>query len=923
VIKYDRFQYVSSVTEWDSQSNYKDGALVRYDNRVWQAASQDSTAVTGPTFDLENWELVNPGTFNGGIGLSGADRTMGFYIAGVNSPGLELPLLIDGVDYPGVQVYGNYFLGDPGVIDATYQSEFTNTNLGTQFTDIVVDGGKFIGPYEGHAPEELINGSEFDTLDMRVFTRPGSDWNLNGHGFEVNSIRYEYQPDITTTYSWANVVEHPVQVLVSNITTGRDLYVGIDYVIDWDDQTVSFANLVSTGDILNISVYELGGGSQLYRANYQGTEVGDSVAIPVNAAEINDVAVFVNGTITAEVTWMPFAESLVWSILDQYNRLDVVINNETYYRALQDVIAGIAIDNASYWVEFVPTLQTLVSFGTTYGFDDGIALVAFGATQPIDYSWSTPQVTNTIADSAIVTSKTITLTTSVQGTNPANMIVVRNGRRLRPPEGIEWFGNNSTVEFGLPQRGGYQQSIIDPATDMQVWVDNVLQTQSLGAFIGDYSVTNWDGSNDPGRQVVFQTPPASAARILISVSTVASYSVVGNKIEIIGVINIGDKFTITTWNDTAQQNILTLVFQGPVTTGITIEEPYDSTDYDLAVITNTAGSYDYSVGVSIANNNFNLQRLGILASRLWVTLDGFRLFEGADYTVASQQLILASGPISPTQVLAVTEFTNNIVPEATGFRIFQDMRGVQATYRITAKTTTVLLQDLSTTDDTAHVMDASALSEPTLELGIFGVVTIDGERIMYRDRNVGLNTISGLRRGTAGTATGAHVAGADVYDLGRGNFLTEQYQDYLVKDITQAYDATNPLPARPISGETVFYAAGIAVAAAESIEVYVGGTRQYATGLTPHGDEYSSQYRYNVLDLNPVSIEFVVDSIEEPPLAAPLDSAAVTILVRRGVTWYQAGVVYNPDTQTVEQQPSNGVALQDTDTVAARFLRGI
>ena len=34
---------------------------------------------------------------------------MGYYVPGVNQPGLELPLLIDGVDYPGVQVYGTYF----------------------------------------------------------------------------------------------------------------------------------------------------------------------------------------------------------------------------------------------------------------------------------------------------------------------------------------------------------------------------------------------------------------------------------------------------------------------------------------------------------------------------------------------------------------------------------------------------------------------------------------------------------------------------------------------------------------------------------------------------------------------------------------------------------------------------------------------
>jgi len=47
-------------------------------------------------------------------------------------------------------------------------------------------------------------------------------------------------------------------------------------------------------------------------------------------------------------------------------------------------------------------------------------------------------------------------------------------------------------------------------------------------------------------------------------------------------------------------------------------------------------------------------------------------------------------------------------------------------------------------------------------------------------------------------------------------------------------------------------------------------------------------------------------------LEAPQAGVEVTILVRHGVTWYQQGV----------NEASDGVALQDTDTQAARFLRG-
>jgi hypothetical protein len=58
VIKYDRFQYFSTVQTWNANGTYQDGQLVRYENRVWQASSADSTAVVGPTFNLEDWTEI-------------------------------------------------------------------------------------------------------------------------------------------------------------------------------------------------------------------------------------------------------------------------------------------------------------------------------------------------------------------------------------------------------------------------------------------------------------------------------------------------------------------------------------------------------------------------------------------------------------------------------------------------------------------------------------------------------------------------------------------------------------------------------------------------------------------------------------------------------------------------------------------------
>jgi hypothetical protein len=510
-----------------------------------------------------------------------------------------------------------------------------------------------------------------------------------------------------------------------------------------------------------------------------------------------------------------------------------------------------------------------------------------------------------VADANMVSNKIIVLTNSVQGSNLANAVITRNGLRLRPPAGIEWIGDDSSVSFGLPQRGNYSQSAINAISDITVWVDNILQVQNVGSTQGNYAVTAWTGSNTPGRQVVFFTPPPSGARILIAVNTLADYAIVGNQAQISATVNLNDVFAVTTWNDTSQQWPLTLVFQGPVTEGLTLTEGYDTTVYDAATVNNTPGSYDYSLGTTIPVNNFYLERSLNEASRLWATLNGNRLFEGIDYTVEGDYLIYSGGVIGTTDVMVIEEFTNSVVPDAMAFRIFQDMRGVQATYRITEDTTTTLAQDLSSTADIAYVADAGQLSNPDLEMGIFGVVTIDGERVMYRARDMVANTISGLMRGTAGTAAADHDTGTDVYDTGRGNLLPPQFQDYIVIDTSTGDDST-----------TIFYAPSIEFAdftdstvETAAIEVYVGGQRQYAYSDTTA----ESPYRYFVTDYDPLAVEFVVDMDVFPPLLPPAAGVEVTILVRQGITWYAPG----------NGTASDGIALQDTQTQAARFLRGL
>jgi hypothetical protein len=843
-IKYDRYQYQTAVTPWQSGQVYPSGTLVRYVDRVWSADTQ----IENTEFDPDQWTVVPAGD------LSGVDRTMGYYVPRVNEPGLDLALLISGIAYPGVQVtapafdqntgfdIGNYDINsfdniafgpegratyDPAILDAIYESEFTDTFLGTRPTDINVDGGSFVDTYSSHAPEELIPGAIFDTLDMRVFTTPGADWSGNGHGFQSATEKFVYSSQ-NNSIQFGNLLDYPATVQVWNQTRRVQLILGRDYSINWTTLTVEVADVIgaNVNDVIVVTARGLGGGNQLYINSYNGSAVTDSVVVPIEFDLINDAVVFVNGEFVPAVNF---------------------------------VTAGIG--------------STRVQFPASYNVDDYILVTLFGATatNPV-LSWSTPVTEYFVADNSL----TYQLSSNPLGTNPANIVVERNGVRARPAEGAEYTGDGSTAEFALPTRGGYSQTdIID--TDVAVYVNNTALVLNT-----DFTVSAVDSSSD--RSVVLSQAPVTGARVLISVSTAAQYTIAGNVLSWNAVGSLipvtGDIVSVTTWNDTREQDIVTKVFQGPTAQGIAITQGYDETEFDVGTIPGQPGAFDYSAGSVIATNRFDLGRPITNPGRLLVTLDGNYLFENIGYTIDGTALVISGPVINSAQVLAVTVFTDSTVPNAIAFRIFQDMRGLQLNYRITDSTTTELTQALTDTADTIHVADAAQLSQPDLQKGIFGFVTVGNERISYRERNLENNTVSGLRRGTAGTGTTEHAVGTTVYDIGIVNLLPAEYQNSVVEEDFLGDGSTAQFTTE------IELDSGDSAERTGAVEVYVAGIRQL-----------SDSYTVNATD--PVTVTFDV---------APPAGYQVSIVVRQSVSWYA---------------PGTGLALQKQSTPAARFIQGI
>jgi hypothetical protein len=131
----------------------------------------------------------------------------------------DIPDLIPGTSYPGVQVTGQAF-NDPSValtkeyysggtitgvtgttmlnLDTIVTSDYADKELGTRPDDILIYGGQFIDNYSSHSPEELVPGQMSDSLQMTVFTaKPFTGNNLPDYS---NVLAYKiFTDDVNPT----------------------------------------------------------------------------------------------------------------------------------------------------------------------------------------------------------------------------------------------------------------------------------------------------------------------------------------------------------------------------------------------------------------------------------------------------------------------------------------------------------------------------------------------------------------------------------------------------------------------------------------------------------------------------------------------------------------------------------------------------
>jgi hypothetical protein len=383
-------------------------------------------------------------------------------------------------------------------------------------------------------------------------------------------------------------------------------------------------------------------------------------------------------------------------------------------------------------------------------------------------------------------------------------------------------------------------------------------------------------------------------------TTAAEYSFSGDEVVLDVATVAGDVVAVTVFGDTSELNLFTEVFVGPTVIDEQLIDYFDTNTWDEV-------PWAQDIGTNVFINVFGLDKINVTnPERLWVTLNGERLQANDDFfIIENNRLFITLPTIAATDVVAVTSMTESVVSNGVAFRLFKDMRDTYAAFSMAPSHETILKQDLAEDDDVIHVFDASVIGPPNLTRNQFGIVMIDGERIMFRERDLNTNTLSGLRRGTAGTGANFHPAQTKVYDLGRNalipdTFVSGHAYTFLVED----WDT---------STDTIY------LENAEDVGIQSWEAGGFGTVTIAGLDGYHVRFTERDTELNTISgLTIVQNDTTMPYQPSPMPSIPALISKSSQVRdssnnkiWYAQG----------NTTASNGVPLQDQTTIPAQFIK--
>ena len=737
-IKFDRITYASSVKDWVKNTSYSLNDIVAYQNTttLTQEVYKVTTPFTsGETFSTEDSTGASIMSVYADENFTNtADRIGAYYYPTSGMIGDDLELLQKGTGYLGNKVTGPGFDQNPGFdssnfdvigfdnfeideeglavlagVDTIFRgTEFANDKLGSEYLvsgyvvsgyidklsvgldpeSIIIDGSGFVDTYNSHAPEELIPGRVYDTLDMEVYTHPGHDYEVDGGAPDIQYTSFSnFVDSFGKGYLAPGYLEGDYVALTETTISQRDFQYG--------DPTKS------SEDYEYLIVYQ--NDERIYNFTTNYTDKTVTLSDPILATDIIHVYAYsqVGEKIVGEYTEIGDGSSISF-------------------------VLGNTPELTKQTLVYVDGVETSVTIGS----QDGRTTILFSS--PPDnganiHIFVFNQATDRDAPSKIalqtqnLTAGTFTynLTNTVNYAQPftGNTVVEVDNVRLRPANSKYYTGDGSTTQFVIAKTAG--ESTIVNINDIGVAVISKTTGQTLNA-VRDIDYTLTAGTDN----ITMTTPPADGDKVIVYNNASAEYSISATGTE----ITIADSVSFTsssvmrvnTFSNHDLYRMQTKVFVG-----------------------SGSGIGTYTLDRAVANvNNFWITLNG---SRLH---PGEYITNGSNINLSDTIQTTLTG----SSLLVVTHISENTIQPSTGFRIFYDMNGNTEYLRLSKDSTTEVTATVLPTDTKIYVDDVSKLPFATPESEFPGVVFIGGERITYHEVSLDENYITNIRRATAGTA---------------------------------------------------------------------------------------------------------------------------------------------------------------------------
>ena len=397
---------------------------------------------------------------------------------------------------------------DDRTLDSIIKGGLFTSALGHAPSDIVLEGDAFVSPDTSYAPEEVLPGQLFDTVDIKVYTSPESgvpfisELNYLGDGTTTTFAIGDFPGTLGSVTVAVDGVVQKGSALDSTIS---------DYTIDVANKQIVFDTAPANHSVISTKVFAISG------ENYRvlNTFTGD-------------------GSTRAFLTSTRGEFNLDSTTSDIYVTVDGVPTNAYVTSTLANTIT-VTFNTAPAANTFIQIAGFNKSTTSTRSF-------ASVRNEAITYDGSTNRYSLTYPAGSI-------------GPFSGLTIVEVNGRVLRGPDNTYYVGDGSTYTYGVVSGLG-DDSTVDPAktissaSQVEVFVNGVKKNLNT-----DYTV---DISN---QNVNFVTSAVPSATDVISISTLVDnqYFVDGGAdadlVLVPGAItspyslSSGDKISVTTFNN--------------------------------------------------------------------------------------------------------------------------------------------------------------------------------------------------------------------------------------------------------------------------------------------------------------------------------------------------------------------------------------